>query len=79
LQSESKPQRQLSKEFLRQWLIENGFQGKEGQQIPHMSPELVVAYRINVANFPFVKFRLTWKIKVSFFDSSHLANGSSYS
>lgn len=41
LQSESKPQRQLSKEFLRQWLIENGFQGKEGQQIPHMSPELV--------------------------------------
>lgn len=41
LQNESKPQRQLSKEFLRQWLMENGFQGKEGQQIPDMSPELV--------------------------------------
>jgi phosphoribosylaminoimidazole-succinocarboxamide synthase len=33
------PQKQLSKEFVRQWLIENGFQGKEGQNIPHMSPE----------------------------------------
>ncbi|MPR36351.1 phosphoribosylaminoimidazolesuccinocarboxamide synthase [Salmonirosea aquatica] len=30
------PQKQLSKEFVREWLIENGFQGKEGQQIPHM-------------------------------------------
>ncbi|MDY6122688.1 MAG: phosphoribosylaminoimidazolesuccinocarboxamide synthase [Porphyromonas sp.] len=33
------PQRQLSKEFVRQWLIENGFEGKEGQQIPVMTPE----------------------------------------
>ena len=32
-------QRQLSKEFVRQWLIENGFQGKEGQNIPEMSAE----------------------------------------
>ncbi len=32
-------QRQLSKEFVRQWLMENGFQGKEGQQIPEMTPE----------------------------------------
>lgn len=30
------PQKQLSKEFVREWLIENGFQGKEGQQIPTM-------------------------------------------
>ena len=29
-------QKQLSKEFVRQWLIENGFQGKEGQEVPHM-------------------------------------------
>ena len=35
------PQRQLSKEFVRQWLIENGFQGKEGQKIPEMSDEWV--------------------------------------
>ena len=33
------PQKQLSKEFVRQWLIENGFQGKEGQEIPEMSEE----------------------------------------
>ena len=32
-------QKQLSKEFVRQWLIENGFQGKEGQSIPAMSEE----------------------------------------
>ena len=33
------PQKQLSKEFVRQWLIENGFQGKEGQEIPEMTEE----------------------------------------
>ena len=31
--------KQLSKEFVRQWLIENGFQGKDGQKVPYMSPE----------------------------------------
>ena len=34
-------QKQLSKEFVRQWLIENGFQGLEGQKIPHMPDEFV--------------------------------------
>ncbi len=34
-------QKQLSKEFVRQWLIENGFQGKEGQQVPEMTEEYV--------------------------------------
>ena len=34
-----KAQKQLSKEFVRQWLIENGFQGKDGQAIPEMSVE----------------------------------------
>lgn len=34
-------QKQLSKEFVRQWLIENGFQGKEGQEMPQMSPAIV--------------------------------------
>ncbi len=37
----NEPQKQLSKEFVRQWLIENGFQGKEGQSIPAMDDELV--------------------------------------
>lgn len=32
-------QRQLSKEFVRQWLIDHGFMGKEGQQVPEMTPE----------------------------------------
>ena len=36
-------QKQLSKEFVRQWLIENGFQGKDGQEIPHMSEEFCVS------------------------------------
>lgn len=35
------PQRQISKEFVREWLISNGFQGKEGQQIPEMTNEKV--------------------------------------
>lgn len=35
------PQRQLSKEFVREWLIENGFQGKEGQVVPEMDDERV--------------------------------------
>jgi phosphoribosylaminoimidazole-succinocarboxamide synthase len=32
-------QKQLSKEFVRKWLMENGFQGKEGQKVPKMTPE----------------------------------------
>ena len=40
-QQNNEPQKQLSKEFVRQWLISNGFQGKEGQQIPEMSDEYV--------------------------------------
>jgi phosphoribosylaminoimidazole-succinocarboxamide synthase len=31
----------LSKEFVRRWLIENGFQGKDGQQIPNMTDEYI--------------------------------------
>ncbi|HJN64443.1 MAG TPA: phosphoribosylaminoimidazolesuccinocarboxamide synthase [Flavobacteriales bacterium] len=40
-QDRGEKQKQLSKEFVRQWLIENGFQGKEGQSIPFMSDEFV--------------------------------------
>ncbi|MBP5365876.1 MAG: phosphoribosylaminoimidazolesuccinocarboxamide synthase [Bacteroidales bacterium] len=35
------PQRQLSKEFVRQWLMDNGFQGKEGQKVPEMTDEII--------------------------------------
>jgi phosphoribosylaminoimidazole-succinocarboxamide synthase len=36
-------QKQLSKEFVRQWLIENGFQGKDGQKVPEMTPEIIAS------------------------------------
>lgn len=42
-QAANEPQKQLSKEFVRQWLIENGFQGKEGQTVPFMSDEFVAS------------------------------------
>lgn len=37
--AKGEPQRQLSKEFVRQWLIEHGFMGKPGQEVPEMTPE----------------------------------------
>ena len=40
-QDRGEEQKQLSKEFVRRWLIENGFQGKEGQQIPTMTDEYI--------------------------------------
>jgi phosphoribosylaminoimidazole-succinocarboxamide synthase len=40
-QDTGETQKQLSKEFVRQWLIENGFQGKEGQEVPEMSDEKI--------------------------------------
>jgi phosphoribosylaminoimidazole-succinocarboxamide synthase len=40
-QRKGEEQKQLSKEFVRRWLIENGFQGKEGQQVPAMSDEWI--------------------------------------
>jgi len=40
-QAKGEPQKQLSKEFVRQWLIENGFQGLEGQTMPIMSDDFV--------------------------------------
>lgn len=40
-QKNSEPQKQLSKEFVRQWLIQQGFQGQEGQQVPEMTDEYV--------------------------------------
>ncbi|MDP4276379.1 MAG: phosphoribosylaminoimidazolesuccinocarboxamide synthase [Bacteroidota bacterium] len=64
--AKNEPQKQLSKEFVRQWLIENGFQGKEGQKVPYMSPEycLSVSDRYielyeNIVGEKFVKSDLT--------------------
>ena len=41
-QGKGESQKQLSKEFVRRWLIENGFQGKEGQVIPNMSDDKIM-------------------------------------
>lgn len=40
-QQAGQPQKQLSKEFVREWLMDNGFQGKEGQQVPEMTEDIV--------------------------------------
>ena len=40
-QENGEPQKQLSKEFVREWLMENGFRGKDGQKIPEMNKEFV--------------------------------------
>ncbi|HRJ30888.1 MAG TPA: phosphoribosylaminoimidazolesuccinocarboxamide synthase [Cyclobacteriaceae bacterium] len=42
-QQKGEAQKQLSKEFVRQWLIENGFQGKEGQHVPEMTDQVVAS------------------------------------
>ena len=42
-QDKNEAQKQLSKEFVRQWLIANGFQGKDGQQIPDMTEEYIAS------------------------------------
>lgn len=59
-------QKQLSKEFVRQWLIENGFQGQEGQQVPEMSDEYIASVSERyielyeqITGEPFVKADIT--------------------
>ncbi|MCH4897014.1 phosphoribosylaminoimidazolesuccinocarboxamide synthase [Marinilabiliaceae bacterium JC040] len=37
----NEPQKQLSKEFVREWLMENGFQGQKGQEVPNMTEEII--------------------------------------
>lgn len=39
--AKGEPQKQLSKEFVREWLMDNGFQGQEGQSVPEMTDEIV--------------------------------------
>ena len=61
-QDSGQAQKQLSKEFVRQWLIENGFQGLEGQTVPFMSDayietvsERYIELYENITGEPFVK------------------------
>ena len=41
--AKGEPQKQLSKEFVREWLMDNGFQGKAGQEVPPMTDEIVTS------------------------------------
>ena len=61
-QDQNEPQKQLSKEFVRQWLIRNGFQGLSGQTLPEMSDDYInsVSQRYielyeQIMGFPFEK------------------------
>lgn len=61
-QTKGEAQKQLSKEFVREWLMENGFQGEPGQQIPEMTDEIVnsiseryIELYENIIGEPFVK------------------------
>lgn len=61
-QAKGEAQKQLSKEFVREWLMANGFQGKDGQQVPEMTDEVIkgiseryIELYENVTGKPFVK------------------------
>ena len=61
--AKGEPQRQLSKEFVREWLMDNGFQGKEGQHVPEMTPAIVesisnryIELYEHITGEPFVKY-----------------------
>jgi phosphoribosylaminoimidazole-succinocarboxamide synthase len=60
-------QKQLSKEFVREWLMENGFQGKDGQQVPEMTPEIVAGISERY-------IELFEKISGETFDKADIAN-----
>ena len=82
-QEQGEPQRQLSKEFVREWLIGNDFMGKAGQEVPEMTPEFIdmVSNRYielfeKVTGTPFVKAKtseISSRIEENVLD--YLANG----
>ena len=72
LQSSKLPQRQLSKEFVRQWLIGKGFQGKKNQIVPEMSDEYIktvsdryIELYENITGEPFKKANVTSKLELN--------------
>jgi phosphoribosylaminoimidazole-succinocarboxamide synthase len=69
-QASGEVQKQLSKEFVRKWLIENGFQGKDGQKVPEMTKEIVqsiseryIELYEQITGEAFVKHELTGVVK----------------
>jgi phosphoribosylaminoimidazole-succinocarboxamide synthase len=83
-QQTGEPQKQLSKEFVRQWLIENGFQGKDGQQVPVMTDEVVanisnrykeLYQQVRGENLPLVDYQqINQRIEQKIIDSINSAN-----
>ncbi|MDE5627057.1 MAG: phosphoribosylaminoimidazolesuccinocarboxamide synthase, partial [Candidatus Amulumruptor sp.] len=76
--AKGEPQRQLSKEFVRQWLIDHGFMGQTGQQVPEMTDEFIASVTEryielyeHITGQPFVKgdeSNLTDRIAVNVMD-----------
>ncbi|HTF22044.1 MAG TPA: phosphoribosylaminoimidazolesuccinocarboxamide synthase [Chryseolinea sp.] len=83
-QDAGETQKQLSKEFVRQWLIENGFQGKDGQQVPAMTDEVVanisnrykeLYQQVRGENLPMVDYQqISQRIEQKIIDSINSAN-----
>lgn len=83
-QKTGESQKQLSKEFVRQWLIENGFQGKDGQQVPEMTDEIVVSiserykelyYQVRGESLPEVEYnQILHRIEQSIINSINSLN-----
>lgn len=83
-QHTNEPQKQLSKEFVRQWLIENGFQGKDGQRVPEMTDEIVASIsnryqelytRVRGESLPEVDYgRIAQRIEQSILNSINSVN-----
>ena len=79
--AKGEPQRQLSKEFVRQWLIDHGFMGQQGQQVPEMTDEFIqsvteryIELYEHITGQPFVKgdeSNLTDRIAVNVIDCLH--------
>ncbi len=79
--AKGEPQRQLSKEFVRQWLIDHGFMGREGQQVPEMTDDFInsvteryIELYEHITGRPFVKgdeSNLTDRIAVNVMDCLH--------
>lgn len=83
--AKGEPQRQLSKEFVRQWLIDHGFMGQQGQTVPEMTPEFIqsvsdryIELYEHITGRPFVKADesdLTDRIAVNVMDALDRLNG----
>jgi phosphoribosylaminoimidazole-succinocarboxamide synthase len=85
LQAKGQPQRQLSKEFVRQWLLKNNFSGQEGQEVPEMTDnwvaeisaryielyEVVTGKKFNKTPYGNVLDRIESRIRQNILETTH--------